>query len=211
MTPADKLRAAALHEVGSDYVWGDEGTGGVEGDDDYDCSGFCWAMWRIAGITIPRETAHDYYLRGTRVGRRPLRVGDYFVLLNHEAHAHHIGLYVGHGETVEAKSRRTGVVKSTVSAVNDRGAIWMRLPGVNLGELTPTPPVVPPRPVLRFGDRGGTVKLLQSALRRVGYVKLVADGEFGPVTRRVVRHYQARHFIVPSGVVNARTWRALGY
>lgn len=136
MTNADTLRANALHEVGEEYEWSNVGTGGVAGSDEYDCSGFSWAMWNQAGYKIARMTADSYYHLGKRIGS-PSMVGDYFILLEKGTdHAHHIGLYVGLGQTVEAKGEAFGVVASTVAAVNARGAIWMRLPGAAFGSLT---------------------------------------------------------------------------
>ena len=58
--------------------------------------------------------------------------------------------------------------------------------------------------VLRRGARGPAVVALQRRLR------LTADGWFGPRTATAVRTFQRRHHLPVTGVVDARTWRALG-
>ncbi|GAB3664424.1 hypothetical protein GCM10027596_28780 [Nocardioides korecus] len=58
--------------------------------------------------------------------------------------------------------------------------------------------------VLRRGSRGPAVVALQRRLH------LTADGWFGPRTATAVRTFQRRHHLPVTGVVNARTWRALG-
>ncbi|MCW2866245.1 MAG: Peptidoglycan-binding domain of peptidoglycan hydrolase-containing protein [Marmoricola sp.] len=57
--------------------------------------------------------------------------------------------------------------------------------------------------VLRRGSRGPAVVALQRRLR------LTADGWFGPRTAAAVRTFQRRHHLRVTGVVDARTWRAL--
>jgi len=61
-------------------------------------------------------------------------------------------------------------------------------------------------PVLRTGDRGPGVRLVQS---RLGVTP--RSGLFGPLTERAVRTHQARSRLPVSGLVNAKTWQSLGY
>jgi cell wall-associated NlpC family hydrolase len=58
--------------------------------------------------------------------------------------------------------------------------------------------------VLRQGARGSAVVVLQHDLR------IPADGDFGPQTRRAVITFQRSHHLSADGVVGARTWAALG-
>ncbi|HET7660760.1 MAG TPA: GH25 family lysozyme [Oryzihumus sp.] len=58
--------------------------------------------------------------------------------------------------------------------------------------------------VLRVGSRGPAVAALQRALR------LNADGVFGPITRAAVVAAQRAHHLPATGVVDSRTWLALG-
>lgn len=61
-----------------------------------------------------------------------------------------------------------------------------------------------PSRVLRIGDRGPAVKVLQRALRAAGG-DLVVDGRFGEQTRSVVRAYQRHWNYRPTGRTNQET------
>lgn len=58
--------------------------------------------------------------------------------------------------------------------------------------------------VIRKGDRGEEVKVLQRAL------SITADGIFGSGTEKAVIAYQKSKGLVADGVVGAKTWAALG-
>lgn len=58
--------------------------------------------------------------------------------------------------------------------------------------------------VLRKGDKGADVAILQAAL------VIKADGDFGPWTEAAVRLYQADHGLVADGIVGNMTRRELG-
>ena len=60
-------------------------------------------------------------------------------------------------------------------------------------------------PVLKTGDRGEAVKVLQRALA----VK-PASGYFGPVTRIAVTEFQRANALEVTGIVEAATWTVLG-
>ena len=60
-----------------------------------------------------------------------------------------------------------------------------------------------PRPVLRMGDRGDWVEVLQRALR------IAADGDFGPGTKAAVIRFQKRAGLYADGIVGQRSWMAL--
>jgi murein DD-endopeptidase MepM/ murein hydrolase activator NlpD len=63
--------------------------------------------------------------------------------------------------------------------------------------------------VLRKGDRGSDVKMLQTMLTDVGYA-VPPTGYFGPMTKTSVRDFQLSHQLSPaSGTVGIRTARAL--
>jgi GH25 family lysozyme M1 (1,4-beta-N-acetylmuramidase)/peptidoglycan hydrolase-like protein with peptidoglycan-binding domain len=91
---------------------------------------------------------------------------------------------------------------------------WAALVSATLTPVTPRPAPPPaPRPnpltaykgtVLRVGSKGPAVAALQRALR-VG-----ADGDFGNQTRAAVVAFQRAHRLPQTGVVDARSWAALG-
>lgn len=62
--------------------------------------------------------------------------------------------------------------------------------------------------LLKKGDRGDKVVLLQNALTRFGF-PVYADGVFGPVTEEAVMAYQRKQGLKVDGIVGAATWSAL--
>ena len=58
--------------------------------------------------------------------------------------------------------------------------------------------------VLKRGSKGESVKTLQE------FLKLTADGDFGPRTEAAVREWQKAHGLMVDGIVGPRTWAAMG-
>lgn len=67
---------------------------------------------------------------------------------------------------------------------------------------------LPTDALLRRGDRDNDVRMLQRALRSVGY-DLEIDGIFGRITQECVKSFQATHELVRDGIVGPLTWAAL--
>lgn len=67
--------------------------------------------------------------------------------------------------------------------------------------------------VLRYGDKGAMVQLLQLALRRAGYSQtdtdLAIDGIFGRRTLAALQRFQAANGLAQDGIVGRLTWAAL--
>jgi g-D-glutamyl-meso-diaminopimelate peptidase len=63
--------------------------------------------------------------------------------------------------------------------------------------------------LLTLGAAGSAVDLLQTALRRGGYLPDAPDGLFGPRTRRGVADFQRNRGLDADGLVGPRTWDAL--
>ncbi|QBI21416.1 hypothetical protein ER308_18815 [Egibacter rhizosphaerae] len=82
----------ALAQQGTPYQWGGNGP------DTFDCSGLTSYAWRAAGVEIPRtsQAQHDGL---PNVSRDQLRPGDLVFFGNP---IHHVGLYIGGGQMVEA-------------------------------------------------------------------------------------------------------------
>ncbi len=85
-----------------------------------------------------------------------------------------------------------------------------------VAEPAPVPPAVSRlgeladgHDVLRLGDRGDGVKMLQEALNALGYDIGTADGRFGPGTRRAVAAFQKKHDLGSDGVAGPSTLRAI--
>lgn len=142
---ADHFRAYGLSHVGHPYS-----RGAVPDDDEdptdrdlEDCSGLFYGAWRhvykLVGKALPfgRMTAHDYWKLGFEIAG-PKQVGDYFVKVK-DGHAHHIGIYIGNGQTVDARGSAYGVHLESVGYWTSPEVHWMRLKtAIPLGALTTT-------------------------------------------------------------------------
>jgi hypothetical protein len=89
--------AFACSQLGQPYVWGGDGPA-VNGG--WDCSGLVQAAYRAAGIALPR-TAQAQYQTGPPVPEGELEPGD-LVFYGTGRDIHHVGLYLGGGEMVNA-------------------------------------------------------------------------------------------------------------
>jgi cell wall-associated NlpC family hydrolase len=93
---AGQAMTIALHERGVPYVWG-----GASPSGGFDCSGL--VMWAYAqvGISLP-HSSEAQQLIGQSVSRSQLQPGD-LVFFGYPAH--HVGIYVGNGEMVDAPTQ----------------------------------------------------------------------------------------------------------
>ncbi|MEU8943878.1 NlpC/P60 family protein [Streptomyces sp. NPDC048489] len=89
---AGKAVAFARAQIGKPYVWGATGPGS------YDCSGLTQAVWKAAGVTLPRTT-YDQVNAGTTVPLSAIEPGD---LVFFYGDISHVGLYVGNGMMIHA-------------------------------------------------------------------------------------------------------------
>lgn len=64
-------------------------------------------------------------------------------------------------------------------------------------------------PILRLGLRGSEVVKLQQQLKKLGYLKGDADGDFGETTEAAVKAAQKRYGLEADGVVGGSTWEVL--
>lgn len=76
---------------------------------------------------------------------------------------------------------------------------------------TPTTPsgVAAPTTVLKPGDSGPQVKVLQRALAHLGYSTGTIDGQYGPATTQAVKNFQTAHGLTADGVCGPKTITAL--
>jgi hypothetical protein len=119
---------------------------------------------------------------------------------------YHVGLFIGNGEVIEAKSEQYGVVKSSVSGWHSAA----KLTGVDFsGDSPPTPP--DQLPVLRKGSTGYWVTEAQLRLIAHGFPLVVygADGVFGQETYTAVIAFQTARGLSVDGVIGPETWAAL--
>lgn len=125
----------------------------------------------------------------------------------------HVGVYIGDGEVVEARSRKYGVYKSKLA---DRPwTSWGYCPYITY-EAPTQKTVSIELPVLKKGDKDESVKAMQTLLMGYGYQmksesgKLYsADGSFGGATDRALKEYQANAGLEADGSCGRKTWNKL--
>jgi cell wall-associated NlpC family hydrolase len=90
--------AWAKTQLGKDYQWG------ADGPSTYDCSGLTLQAWARQGVSLPHSSVLQYSL-AEHVAISDLRVGDlvFFATDTSEPGTiHHVALYAGDGQMVEA-------------------------------------------------------------------------------------------------------------
>jgi cell wall-associated NlpC family hydrolase len=91
--------AKAKEQIGKPYQWGGSGP------DSFDCSGLTSFAWRAGGRSLPHSSRAQWSAT-TRVAISALQPGD---LVFYGEPIHHVGIYVGSGQMVEASETGTPV------------------------------------------------------------------------------------------------------
>ncbi len=103
---------AALAQVGDPYVWG--GTG----PDGFDCSGLTSYAYAAVGVSLPHSSRAQSQM-GTAVSRGELQPGD---LVFFGSPVYHVGIYVGNGKMVHARTFNQPVAVTSVDIGDYVGA-----------------------------------------------------------------------------------------
>ncbi|MDQ1695577.1 MAG: peptidoglycan DL-endopeptidase RipA [Frankiaceae bacterium] len=88
----------AESQIGKPYEWG------AVGPDSYDCSGLVMWAYGNAGVTLDHWTGYQWR-EGARVSTSALRPGDLVFFATDTSNPdtiHHVGIYIGNGQMVEA-------------------------------------------------------------------------------------------------------------
>ncbi|MFD4970578.1 NlpC/P60 family protein [Streptomyces sp. NPDC058424] len=101
---AAKALAFARAQIGKPCVWGATGPGS------YDCSSLTQAVWRAAGVALPRTT-HEQVGSGAAVQLAELEPGD---LIFFYGEVSHVGLYAGNGTMVHAPSPGASIREESI-------------------------------------------------------------------------------------------------
>jgi cell wall-associated NlpC family hydrolase len=96
------------------YLWGGMSSYG------YDCSGFCYSMYKANGYIIPRD-AYDQAKAGIDIEPSEIKPGDllFFAKEKGKGRIHHVGIYYGNGLLLH--SPKTG---KAVEIVPIKGTIY---------------------------------------------------------------------------------------
>jgi cell wall-associated NlpC family hydrolase len=84
--------SAAVSQVGKPYQWG------AAGPNSYDCSGLTMWAWAHGGVSLPHNSGMQYSAT-TRISSSAVQPGD---LLFYGSPIHHVSMYIGNGQMVEA-------------------------------------------------------------------------------------------------------------
>ena len=103
----------ALGQIGDPYVWG------ASGPDGFDCSGLTQYAYAAAGISLPHSSKAQSTL-GTPVSRAELLPGD---IVYFYSPVSHVGLYIGDGKMVHARTFGQPVAVTSVDQAGYRGAV----------------------------------------------------------------------------------------
>jgi cell wall-associated NlpC family hydrolase len=88
----------AISQIGRPYQWG------AVGPSTYDCSGLAMVAWEHAGVSLLHYTG-DQWVEGVHVGLNDLQRGDLVFYATNNADPatiHHVGIYIGNGDMVDA-------------------------------------------------------------------------------------------------------------
>jgi len=103
----------AYRELGKPYVWG------AAGPDSFDCSGLTQYVWAKAGVYLDHYTGSQWN-EGRHVSQSELQPGD---LVFFGSDLHHVGLYIGNGNMIEAPHTGANVRISAYNRPDYAGAV----------------------------------------------------------------------------------------
>lgn len=90
----------AIDQIGLPYVWG--GNGPHQGDPGFDCSGLTKTAYATAGIDLPRTAHTQFFATRQLPSGETLQPGDLLFWGNPASKIHHVGLYIGNGQMINA-------------------------------------------------------------------------------------------------------------
>jgi cell wall-associated NlpC family hydrolase len=103
-----RVRRVAQSKLGAQYVYG------ATGSHVFDCSSFTQYVYRRSlGVQLPR-TAQEQFYASRHVSHKHVKRGDLVFFGTSKYDIDHVGLYVGHGQMIDAQLR--GVITEQVHA-----------------------------------------------------------------------------------------------
>jgi putative chitinase len=104
--------------------------------------------------------------------------------------------------------RVTKLINGGTNGLEERKRYLRKAKAIWMTDGAAVAPAGGPDPVLRKGDQGADVMILQNELIEAGF-KVFADGDFGDNTQEAVMAFQTRHGLNADGVVGTQTWGVL--
>ena len=106
-----KVASIALRYVGYRYSWA-----GTSPSTGFDCSGFTYYVYKVAGRPISRDLAVQYRT-GQWVSRSQLQPGDLVFFQNtYKPGLSHSGIYIGGGKMINAQDEDSGVAIASIDS-----------------------------------------------------------------------------------------------
>ena len=197
----------------------------------YDCSSFLITAYKKAGLKLESTYTGNMYSDFIQNGFRNvtgavnlstgagLEIGD--VLLNHVKHT---AMYIGNGQIVQASINEAG--KTTGGQTGDQTGkeIYVRsyynypwdvvlrydeFEPEKAESTQPTGAVSVQLPVIRMGNKGPAVAMLQAALKYHGFDPTWIDGDAGTRTQQMIVAFQKKRKLTADGICGPVTWAAL--
>ena len=203
---------------------------------DYDCSSLVISAWEWADVPVKQNGAtytgnmYNVFLAcgfkdvtssvNLSTGSGLVR-GD--VLLNHTKHT---AMFIGNGKTAEASINEHGLTSGGQTGDQTGKEVLTRAYrnypwdcvlrfGAADNASTPTQAtqslktVSVKMPVIRKGNTGPSVAMLQAALKHHGHDPKGIDGDFGTRTHNMLMAFQTEHSLDADGVCGPATWPEL--
>ncbi|SDZ16517.1 NlpC/P60 family protein [Amycolatopsis xylanica] len=104
----------AISKIGLPYVWGGNGKGGS--DPGFDCSGLTTAAYGSAGVKLMRTA--DTQFRSVKAVSEP-QLGDLIFYGEPKTKIHHVGLYIGNQQMIDAPTEGQAVQVHTYRKQGD--------------------------------------------------------------------------------------------
>lgn len=219
---AKEIAADSSHGYDQNGRWGP----------DFDCSSFLITAYKKAGLKLESTYTGNMYSDFLKHGFKNvtasvnmatgagLEAGD--VLLHHK---NHTAMYIGNGQIVHASINENG--KTTGGQPGDQTGkeicirsyynypwdVVLRFVGDNKtsSEITaqPVKTVSVQLPVLRKGNKGPAVAMLQGALKYHGFDPNGIDGDAGTRTHNMLIGFQAERSLEADAICGPATWAEL--
>ena len=225
---ASDIFELAIEHVGEPYILGARAPmGNAKWRGPWDCAEFAsWCLFQATGVLFGVKPRNDplaadaftgFWFDQAHEARAVIpvevaarTVGAFVVRKPMPGKIGHIVISDGKGGTIEAQSKKTGVVRSTLSG--RRWDIGVVPPGVSAHSAPDLPPIEVAVRTLHVASplmAGPIVKDVQRALNARGFATGKADGVYGLQTAHAVRMFQESQGLVADGEVGPATFKAL--